>query len=201
MAYIYPGYPIQEGDRDPTLPEYYITINGFLSNGTAISLTIPSDTGDITTTDGSEEVTGTWGTVGSFHLEPDFSSWTVNFTAEEYGLTGKIVFIPNSAEHHFACNTTKEPYFSGAVESLVSNGTTLSDAEDILYNQLGWATTIPGESEFNGHKPDVSPSYTTILLHPCPEETIICMIIWEGVLPTISFDALIVAVALTGFVD
>jgi len=52
------------------------------------------------------------------------------------GLCGLV----SNAAHHFGCNSTTDPYFTSAIPS----GTNLSDAESLLYTQLGWATTMPG---------------------------------------------------------
>ncbi|KAA1476926.1 hypothetical protein DENSPDRAFT_562068 [Dentipellis sp. KUC8613] len=133
----YQGYAVQFGPRDPSQPEYYIDIKGYYPNGTTIDAVIPAASGDVATS--GQDVHGTWGTVGSFHTAADFSTFTVNFTAPDFGLTGSVVFQSNAA-HHFGCNTTSGPYFSGAIPK----GTKLSTTEDLLWNQLGWATTIPG---------------------------------------------------------
>jgi len=132
----YEGYPFQVGPRDPSLPEFYIVINGFFPNGTQFALTIPASSATVTAS--GQTVAGVWGDVASFKGSPDISTWTATFTAPAYGLEG-IFRLTSNAPHHFGCNSTTDPYFTSAVA-----GQTLSDAETVLYEELGWATSIPG---------------------------------------------------------
>ncbi|TCD68463.1 hypothetical protein EIP91_010749 [Steccherinum ochraceum] len=136
----YQGYPIQVGPKNASQPEYYMDIHGFFPNGTNFALTIPADSGVVTKGSG-EEVNGKWGSVGSFHTSKDLRTFAVQFEAAKYGLTGSVTLSSTgNAAHHFGCNTTHGPYFSSAVKGQKS----LSTAEDLLFNKLGWATTIPG---------------------------------------------------------
>jgi hypothetical protein len=129
------GYPF--GPRDPSLPEFYITINGFFPNGSQFASTLPATSGNVATS--GQEVTGTWAGAGGFKGSADLSTFTVMINAPSAGFEGTVKFKSNAAPH-FGCNSTTEPYFSSAIPS----GTKLSDAESLLYTQLGWATTIPG---------------------------------------------------------
>ncbi|KAI0264216.1 hypothetical protein BC834DRAFT_924739 [Gloeopeniophorella convolvens] len=132
----YQGYPIAAGPPAAGTPEFYVVANGFFPNGTAFSFDqIPASAGTVTT-DG-QAVTGLWPGAGSFQLSSDLSTFTVQLNAP--GLTGAVTLKTNNA-HHFGCDTTSTPYFSSAVSGI----TNLSAAENILFNQLGWATTIPG---------------------------------------------------------
>jgi len=131
----YQGYPF--GPRDPSLPEFYISINGFFPNGTTFATTLPATAGDVIAT--GQEVMGTWSGAGSFKGSADLSTFTVTINAPSAGFEGTVKFKSNAA-HHFGCNSTTDPYFS----SVIPSGTKLSDAESLLYTQLGWATTIPG---------------------------------------------------------
>ncbi|KAJ7112990.1 hypothetical protein C8R44DRAFT_833087 [Mycena epipterygia] len=133
----YQGYPFALGPRDPTAPEFYIVINGFFPNGTQFNATIPATSGTVTAA--GEEVTGTWGGAGGFKGSPDLSTFTITLDAPEYGFEGTVKLTSN-APHHFGCNTTTDAYFT----SVIPAGTTLSDAENVLFTQLGWAPTIPG---------------------------------------------------------
>ena len=133
------GYAFQFGPRDPSQPEFYLSINGFFPNGTGFELDIPAENATVTPTGNGQEINAQWGSVGSFHDSPDLQTWSVQFTAAQYGLSGSVVFESNGP-HHYGCNVTDTSYFSGAVKGLKS----LTSTEDLLFNQLGWATTIPG---------------------------------------------------------
>ncbi|KAJ7112980.1 hypothetical protein C8R44DRAFT_882021 [Mycena epipterygia] len=123
----YQGYPFALGPRDPTEPEFYIVF----------ATTIPATSGTVSVA--GEEVTGTWGGAGGFKGSPDLSTFTITLDAPEYGFEGTIKLTSN-APHHFGCNTTTDAYFT----TLVPPGAMLSDAENVLFTQLGWAPTIPG---------------------------------------------------------
>ncbi|KZT00073.1 uncharacterized protein LAESUDRAFT_764941 [Laetiporus sulphureus 93-53] len=133
----YQGYPILEGSRDPSDPEYYVTINGIFANGTAFNFNLPASTGAVTSCD--DAVHGSWGEVGSFHVDEDLSSFTATISAPAFGVSGTIQ-LQSNAVHHFACNSTVDAYFDSAMSSDLQ----LNTAEEILFEQLGWATTIPG---------------------------------------------------------
>jgi hypothetical protein len=126
------------GPHDPSLPEFWVAINGFFPNGTQFASTLPATSGDVTTS--GQEVTGIWDGAGGFKGSADFSTFTVTFNASSAGFVGTVELRSN-AVHHFGCNSTTDPYFSSAIPS----GTKLSDAESLLYTQLGWATTEPGK--------------------------------------------------------
>lgn len=131
------GYPFQVGPRDPSLPEFYIDIKGFFANGTPIATVIPASTVNVTAV--GQKVTGTWGNVGNFVGSSDLTTWTATFTAPEFGVSGTMKLTSNG-KNHFGCNTTTDPYFT----SVVPAGAALSPAEQLLFTQVGWATTIPG---------------------------------------------------------
>ncbi|KAF7291120.1 hypothetical protein MIND_01255100 [Mycena indigotica] len=133
----YQGYPFALGPRDPTLPEFYIVVNGFFPNGTRFSGTIPATSGTVTSH--AQEVAGSWGGAGSFRGSPDLSTFTIHLDAPEYGFVGSVK-LTSRAAHHFGCNTTSGPYF----ESILDQHTTLSAAEEILFTKLGWAISVPG---------------------------------------------------------
>ncbi|KAJ7058532.1 hypothetical protein C8F01DRAFT_292756 [Mycena amicta] len=133
----YQGYPFALGPRDPTAPEFYVVINGFFPNGTQFSGTIPATSGTVTAV--GQEVTGTWAGAGGFKGSADLSTFTITLDAPAFGFAGTVK-LTSRAAHHFGCNTTAGPYF----DSLVSSDKTLSDAERILYTQLGWAISVPG---------------------------------------------------------
>ena len=126
------------GPCDPSLPEFWVAINGFFPNGTQFASTLPATSGDVTTS--GQEVTGIWDGAGGFKGSADFSTFTVTFNASSAGFVGTVELRSN-AVHHFGCNSTTDPYFSSAIPS----GTKLSDAESLLYTQLGWATAEPGK--------------------------------------------------------
>lgn len=125
-----------------SLPEYYITINGYFSNGSEFSVTVPSTSGDITEGAGNA-VTGTWGTVGSFQTSSDLKTMSVSFDAPDapYGISGTMHFTSNRA-NHYGCNVTDSPYFEGFMPPPAQ---ALSEAEQVLFTQLGWAVSIPGK--------------------------------------------------------
>ncbi|KAH9940689.1 hypothetical protein B0H21DRAFT_571721 [Amylocystis lapponica] len=131
----YQGYPIASGPPTSGDPEYYIAISGVLPNGTSFSYTLPADSGSVTAS--GQEISGTWGSVGSFKTSAGLDSFDASFSGQ--GIEGSLTFT-GSAAHHFGCNTTSSAYF----ESAIPSGATLNSAENILYNQLGWSTTIPG---------------------------------------------------------
>jgi hypothetical protein len=99
---------------------------------------IPADSVNVTAV--GQKVTGVWGNVGGFVGSNDLSTWTATFSAPSFGVEGTVTLSSN-AQHHFGCNTTTDPYFS----SVVPAGATLSDAENLLFTQVGWATSIPGK--------------------------------------------------------
>lgn len=133
------GYPVQvDATRDPSLPEYYVTINGFFANGTPFAATIPATSGNVTAS--GQAVNGTWGGAGSFQGSPDLSTFTVNINSPAVGIQGSLKLTSNGA-HHFGCNSTSDAYFSSAIP----HGTSLSAAEKLLYTQVGWAITVPGK--------------------------------------------------------
>lgn len=86
-------------------------------------------------------MTGTWGTVGAFQISSDLKTMAVTFDAPDapYGISGIMNFTSNRA-NHYGCNVTDSPYFD-----VVKPVKTLNDAEQVLFNQLGWAVAIPGE--------------------------------------------------------
>ncbi|KAJ4492852.1 hypothetical protein C8J55DRAFT_418707 [Lentinula edodes] len=135
----YQGYSILADFNHSSLPEYYITINGFFSNGNNFSLTVPATSGNISEGN-NNSVTGTWGTVGAFQISSDLKTMAVTFDAPDapYGISGSMNFTSNRA-NHYGCNVTDSPYFD-----VVKPVKTLNDAEQVLFNQLGWAVAIPG---------------------------------------------------------
>ncbi|KAJ3776624.1 hypothetical protein FB446DRAFT_273736 [Lentinula raphanica] len=137
----YQGYSVLADLNHSTLPEYYITINGFFQNGTDFSLTVPAASGDISEGAGNA-VTGTWGTVGAFELSSDMKTMAVTFDAPDapYGISGSMKFKSNR-ENHYGCNVTDSPYFGHAKPNH-----TLSNNEQVFFDQLGWAVSIPGGS-------------------------------------------------------
>ena len=86
-----------------------------------------------------QQVSGAWAGVGGFKGSADLSTFTVTLNMPSAGFKGTVKLTSNAA-HHFACNSTTDPYFSSAIPS----GTKLTDAEALLYTQLGWAITTPG---------------------------------------------------------
>ena len=134
-----PGYPVGDGSsaNQAGEPEYYITINGMFPNGTIFNFNVPTSTGGVTTT--GEAVAGKWGDAGSFAVAGDFSTMAATVSAADYGIEAELSFTSRTP-HHFGCNVTDGPYF----ESAVPAGHQLSTPEALLYEQLGWATTIPG---------------------------------------------------------
>ncbi|KAJ7199681.1 hypothetical protein GGX14DRAFT_661702 [Mycena pura] len=143
----YQGQPIAPpGPKDPSLPEFFISINGFFSNGSQFAGTLPASSGTVSTS--GQDVAGTWDGAGSFEGSADLRTFTAKFDAPALGFVGTVTLKTNAngAAHHFGCNTTSDPYFSSAVPA----GAVLSDAETVLFKQLGWATTLPGAiSEVN----------------------------------------------------
>ncbi|KAJ7202636.1 hypothetical protein GGX14DRAFT_463078, partial [Mycena pura] len=142
----YQGYPVLAGPKDPTLPEFYVSINGFFPNGTQFAGTLPATSGTVSAS--GQDVTGTWDGAGSFQGSADLKTFTATFDAPALGFVGTVTLRTNAngAAHHFGCNTTSDPYFTSAVPA----GAVLSDAETVLFKQLGWATTLPGAiSEVN----------------------------------------------------
>ncbi|KAJ3797498.1 hypothetical protein GGU11DRAFT_808983 [Lentinula aff. detonsa] len=136
----YQGYSVLADFNHSALPEYYITINGFFPNGTDFSLTVPATSGDISEGTGNA-VTGTWGTVGAFRTSSDLKTMTVTFNASDapyYGISGSMKFTSNR-ENHYGCNVTDSPYFEKSKPSQI-----LNETENVFFNQLGWAVTIPG---------------------------------------------------------
>ncbi|KAJ4472174.1 hypothetical protein J3R30DRAFT_3407663 [Lentinula aciculospora] len=135
----YQGYSVLADSDHSSLPEYYITINGFFPNGTDFSLTVPATSGVISEGNGNE-VTGTWGTVGGFRISSDLKTMFVTFTAPDapYGISGSMNLTSNRA-NHYGCNVTDSPYFDVSKPSQ-----TLNDPEETLFTQLGWAVAIPG---------------------------------------------------------
>ncbi|GAV99465.1 Hydroxyneurosporene synthase [Lentinula edodes] len=135
----YQGYSILADFNHSSLPEYYITINGFFSNGNNFSLTVPATSGNISEGN-NNSVTGTWGTVGAFQISSDLKTMAVTFNAPDapYRISGSMNFTSNRA-NHYGCNVTDSPYFD-----VVKPVKTLNDAEQVLFNQLGWAVAIPG---------------------------------------------------------
>jgi len=112
-------------------------INGMFANGTVFNFNVPTSTGAITTS--GEAVTGQWGDAGGFAVTDDLSSVSATVSAADYGIEASISFTSRTTRH-FGCNTTDDAYFDSAVSSSQS----LSTPEELLYKQLGWATTIPG---------------------------------------------------------
>ncbi|KAJ7468895.1 hypothetical protein B0H11DRAFT_1920910 [Mycena galericulata] len=133
----YQGYPFALGPPSSADPEFYIVINGFFPNGTQFASSIPATAGTVTAV--GQEVTGTWGDARGFKGSPDLSTFTITLDEPEYGFKGTVKLTSN-APHHFGCNTTTNPYFT----SVVPIDATLSEAETVLFTQLGWAATIPG---------------------------------------------------------
>lgn len=120
------------------MPEFYIVINGFFSNGTAFSATVPATAGSVTTN--GQEVIGAWTGAGGFKGSPDMSTFTVHINATSVGIEGTLHLTSNNA-YHYGCNSTSDPYFT----SVIPSGTAMSDGEALLFTQLGWATTVPGK--------------------------------------------------------
>nr|GAT51922.1 predicted protein [Mycena chlorophos] len=135
----YQGYPFVLGPPNASNPEFYVVINGFFPNGTQFSATIPATTGTVTAV--GQAVTGTWKGAGGFQGSSDLSTFTVTLDAPEYGFVGTVKLTSNAASH-YGCNTTAGPYFDSLVSS--DSDTALSEAESILFKQLGWAVSIPG---------------------------------------------------------
>ncbi|KAJ7480409.1 hypothetical protein B0H11DRAFT_2157889 [Mycena galericulata] len=124
----YQGYPFALGPSSSADPEFYIVINGFFPNGTQFASSIPATAGTVTAVG-----------AGGFKGSPDLSTFTITLDALEYGFKGTVKLTSN-APHHFGCNTTTNPYFA----SVVPIDAILSEAETVLFTQLGWATIIPG---------------------------------------------------------
>ncbi|GBE84143.1 hypothetical protein SCP_0601210 [Sparassis crispa] len=116
----YQGNVLYTSPAGSTEPEFTISIDGFLSNGTAYNVNIPTTTGTITTE--GQAVDGTWG-----------------LNSPEYGISGSIV-LTSSASPHYACNVTDDPYFDTAVPT----GVSLSPTEKMMFTEFGWTVTIPG---------------------------------------------------------
>jgi hypothetical protein len=133
------GYPLLADLDHSSLPEYYITVNGFFGgNGSDFAITVPAASGDITQGAGNA-ISGTWGTVGHFQTSSDLKTLHVTFNASDE-ISGSINFTSNRAIH-YGCNVTDDPYFA----NFKPNTRALNEAEQVLYNQLGWAISIPGE--------------------------------------------------------
>ncbi|PCH37110.1 hypothetical protein WOLCODRAFT_146536 [Wolfiporia cocos MD-104 SS10] len=133
----YQGYPILVPPQDPSQPEYYITIDGSFPNGTVFNFNIPASSGNVVSS--GEDVTGHWGDAGSFSVTDNLSSFTAKINSSALGVTGNIT-MTSRAPYHFPCNGTNSPYFDSAVPS----NTSLTPAEQYLFDKLGWTTTIPG---------------------------------------------------------
>ncbi|KAH8078740.1 hypothetical protein BXZ70DRAFT_1012718 [Cristinia sonorae] len=131
------GALVAVGPRDPAAPLYTLAITGFFSNGTAFEVTLAAENATVTSGHG-EEVTGTWGSIARFHASRDLKTFDMKFTHPQ--ISGTVVFKANNAPH-YACNSTSSPTFTS-----VSKGLTLSESEEVLFNQLGWIATTPGSA-------------------------------------------------------
>ncbi|RPD54042.1 hypothetical protein L227DRAFT_604267 [Lentinus tigrinus ALCF2SS1-6] len=134
----YQGYPIsalREVAGGANAPENYIVINGAFPNGTVFAYNLVASSSLVTSSGGV--ISGNWNGAGSF--TNSLSKFTLTLDSPE--VTGTLS-ITSNAPHHFGCNTTAGPYFTSAIPS----GASLNAAEEIFYNQLGWATSQPGGS-------------------------------------------------------
>jgi hypothetical protein len=87
-----------------------------------------------------QAVVGNWGNLGTFALSGDRKSLAIVFNDGENGLTGTIAFRNLGTPAHGPCNfsTATPPYFDS-----LAKGKTLNPSETILYEQTGWAVTMP----------------------------------------------------------
>ncbi|KAI0782589.1 hypothetical protein C8Q75DRAFT_795843 [Abortiporus biennis] len=128
---MYTGYAF--GPKQPGAPEFYVTIDGFYPNGTAFEVVLPAS--EFQVENAGNYVVGTWKDVGSYTTYANLSTTVVEIDTPQVSGSFRI---DSRGQHHFGCNTTSTPYFNSAKPENPSN------LENTFYNQLGWATTIPG---------------------------------------------------------
>jgi len=136
-AIFYEGFAFTTTATDPS---WRFDVSGVFPNGTFWIISTPVTIPPTVSTPGGEAVEGNWGGLGSFSLAADRSYLAINFTAAAFGLQGTAVFKNLGTPAHGPCSNTitDPPYF----ESL-SKGRDLTTSEIILYDQTGWAITMP----------------------------------------------------------
>jgi len=127
----YQGYVFPRPSADA--PEFYVDVNGLFANGSAFSVTLVADSGAVSS-EGSQAV-GTWAGAGSFMSSPG-ESYQVALSNGD--LPGSILIQAAAAPMHYACNTTTSPLFSAFAPP------SISAEEQVLFDHLGWAVSLPG---------------------------------------------------------
>jgi hypothetical protein len=125
--------------RAPTDPSYQFDISGVFANGTTFFFAAPVTAAPTISTSGNG-VSGDWGNgLGYFEVAPDRSQVVLTFNNEAAGFKGSIVMKNQGTPPRVPCNTSfSDPYFT-----TLSAGKTLNPNETILYEQTGWAVTMP----------------------------------------------------------
>ncbi|KKO96892.1 hypothetical protein THAR02_11001 [Trichoderma harzianum] len=132
-AIFYEGFAFSRAETDP---DYRVDVSGVFPNGTTFFVSMPvTDVPTIETK--GQAVYGNWGDKGIFSLSEDRSSLSLTFNNPEQGLTGTVDFKNLGTPPHGPCDETA-PYFS-----TLAYGKNLNDNEKVLYEQTGWAITMP----------------------------------------------------------
>ncbi|THH29784.1 hypothetical protein EUX98_g4403 [Antrodiella citrinella] len=114
-------------------PRFHVDVSGVWPNGTYFTYTAPATSTTVTTL--GNEVTGTWEGAGSFISSPGMS-YKVTLLNDVFQGT---VLLESAGPEHYSCDDTTSALFSG----LVPEGE-MSAEEDLLFNHLGWAVSVPG---------------------------------------------------------
>ncbi|KAH8886081.1 hypothetical protein GQ53DRAFT_828449 [Thozetella sp. PMI_491] len=131
----YEGFAFTRAPADPT---YRFDVSGVFPNGTSFFISTPVAQKPSIVTAG-EAVVGTWGGLGSFALSGHRQNLVITFSDINNGLTGTIAFQNGGTAAHGPCQETGvPPYFTP-----LASGQTLNANEAILYEQTGWAITMP----------------------------------------------------------
>ncbi|KAH8809378.1 hypothetical protein F5884DRAFT_753863 [Xylogone sp. PMI_703] len=142
-AILYNGFIFS---RAPTDPSFRVDVTGTLPNGTQFFISTPANLSTIVDSPLSE--TGQWKS-SSGDTIAKFTSTTgpprtfeFQISSPETGISGTITMIGDDTPPHNGCgaNTDGSRYLSSAVPS----GIQLSNAQQELFENLGWVVAMPG---------------------------------------------------------
>ncbi|KAI0782590.1 hypothetical protein C8Q75DRAFT_787542 [Abortiporus biennis] len=122
--------------HNPLSPEYYVTVNGFMPDGTSFAETLSAETSQVS--ESGERVVGTWKNVGSFvsNSVQEISKFSLTLDGPDSPVKGTIT-ITSDVPRHLGCSSN-EPTFNSAIP----RDNHLSGKAKTFYTQLGWTVSI-----------------------------------------------------------
>ncbi|KAI5460716.1 hypothetical protein BGZ63DRAFT_425202 [Mariannaea sp. PMI_226] len=139
-AIFYEGFTFTRGPSDPP---YRFDVSGVFPNGSTFFISTPVSAADVQTAGVGEALVGAWGAAGEpgagFIMTQNRERVVISFNNSANGLTGAIELINSGTPAHGPCGGTDVPPYFGSLAS----GKNLNAHEAVLYEQTGWAISMP----------------------------------------------------------